>query len=68
MSGRSFLLELQDKFAELVNYDSVIPPIESIDFPGMCLQDAGNGVRAAEFASGFPAGISVGARYGSRLS
>jgi beta-glucosidase len=40
-----------------------IPPIERLGFPGMCLQDAGNGVRGTDFVNGYPSGIHVGARY-----
>lgn len=34
-----------------------------VGFPGLCLQDAGNGVRATDFVSGFPSGLHVGATY-----
>lgn len=40
-----------------------IPAIDSVDFPGLCLADAGQGVRATDFVSSFPSGIHVGARY-----
>lgn len=39
-----------------------IPPIERVGFPGMCLTDNGQGVRASDFVSGFASGIHVGAR------
>ena len=39
-----------------------IPPITRVNFPGLCLSDAGNGLRSADFVSGWPSGISVGAR------
>lgn len=39
-----------------------ILPIERIGFPGMCLADAGNGLRQGELSSTWPAGISVAAR------
>lgn len=39
-----------------------IPAIERAGFPGLCLNDAGQGVRATDFVSGFASGISVGAR------
>lgn len=38
-------------------------PIERLQFPGMCFQDAGQGVRATDFVSAWPAGIHMGARY-----
>lgn len=33
-----------------------------VGFPGLCLQDAGNGVRATDFVSGYPSGLHIGAR------
>lgn len=39
-----------------------IPAIDSIDFPGLCLNDAGQGVRNTDFVSSFPSGIHVAAR------
>ncbi|KAK8143401.1 hypothetical protein G3M48_007295 [Beauveria asiatica] len=36
--------------------------IPRLGFPGMCLNDAGNGVRASDNVSGFVSGIGVGAR------
>lgn len=40
-----------------------IPAITRLGFPGMCLHDAGNGVRATDFVNGYPASISLGSRY-----
>ena len=45
-----------------------IPPIPRLGFPGMCLHDAGNGVRATDFVNGYPASISLGSRYVSCAS
>lgn len=39
-----------------------IPAIQRLNFSGLCLQDAGNGVRAADFVSAWPSGLHVGAR------
>ncbi len=39
-----------------------IAGIPRLKFPGLCLNDAGNGVRATDNVSGFPSGIGVGAR------
>jgi beta-glucosidase len=39
-----------------------IPAIERLNFTGMCLNDAGNGIRGTDFASSFPSGIHMGAR------
>lgn len=41
-------------------------PIERLQFPGMCFQDAGQGVRATDFVSAWPAGLHIGARYVAR--
>jgi beta-glucosidase len=38
-----------------------IPPITRLGFPGLCMQDAGNGVRLADGVSGFSSGIHTGA-------
>lgn len=40
-----------------------IGAITRLGFPGLCLQDAGNGVRMADFVNSYPSGIHVGARY-----
>ncbi|KAH7378572.1 glycosyl hydrolase family 3 N terminal domain-containing protein [Cadophora sp. MPI-SDFR-AT-0126] len=45
-----------------------IPGIPRLDFPGMCLQDAGNGVRNTDFVNGYASGISVGASWNKRLA
>ena len=39
-----------------------IPEIKRLGFPGMCLSDAGNGLRATDFVSSFPSGIHAAAR------
>jgi beta-glucosidase len=39
-----------------------IPGVPRLGFEGLCLSDAGQGVRATDFVSGFASGISVGAR------
>ncbi|KAM3501832.1 hypothetical protein MY10362_005264 [Beauveria mimosiformis] len=41
-----------------------IANISRLGFPGMCLSDAGQGLRATDFVSSFPSGIHVGAREG----
>lgn len=40
-----------------------IPAIEHVGFPGMCLQDAGNGVRGTDFVNAYASGLHVGARF-----
>ena len=44
-----------------------IPPIKRLGFPGLCVSDAGNGLRNAEFVSSWPNGIHVAARYDSLI-
>tara|TARA_R110002060_G_scaffold53536_2_gene64177 strand:+ start:976 stop:1383 length:408 start_codon:yes stop_codon:yes gene_type:complete len=38
-----------------------IPPIERLGFKGLCLQDAGNGVRLADGVNAYDSGLHVGA-------
>ncbi|CAP96229.1 putative beta-glucosidase M [Penicillium chrysogenum] len=45
-----------------------IPAIARLGFPGMCLQDGPNGVRAADFVNGYPSGIHVGASWNKTLA
>jgi beta-glucosidase len=40
----------------------LIVGIPRLGFPGICLQDSGNGVRGTDFVSGYASGISVAAR------
>lgn len=42
--------------------------VPRLGWPGMCLQDAGAGVRAADLTSSFPSGIHVGAGWDRRLA
>ncbi|KAM0542563.1 hypothetical protein ACHAPJ_012734 [Fusarium lateritium] len=45
-----------------------IPGIARLGFPGLCLADAGNGVRDTDYVSSFPAGIHVGASWNPDLT
>lgn len=45
-----------------------IPPISRLNFTGLCLHDAGNGVRSADFVSSWPSGIHVGASWNKKLA
>ncbi|KAI0205827.1 beta-glucosidase M [Astrocystis sublimbata] len=45
-----------------------IAAIERMNFTGLCLTDAGQGVRATDFVSGFPSGIHVGASWNKALA
>ncbi|KAL1886965.1 hypothetical protein Cpir12675_006805 [Ceratocystis pirilliformis] len=45
-----------------------IAPVERVGFPGLCTDDAGNGLRNADFVSAWPSGIHVGASWNRNLS
>ncbi|ATY62465.1 Glycoside family 3 [Cordyceps militaris] len=45
-----------------------IAGIPRLKFPGLCLNDAGNGVRATDNVSGFASGIGVGASWNKDLA
>lgn len=45
-----------------------IAPITRVGFPGLCVQDASNGVRKAEFVSAWPGGVHVGASWNRDLT
>lgn len=45
-----------------------ISPVSSVGFPGMCLSDAGNGLRNTDFVSSWPSGIHVGASWNRDLA
>jgi beta-glucosidase len=42
----------------------MIAAIERVDFPGLCLQDAGHGVHNTDFVHSWPSNIHIGASYG----
>lgn len=42
--------------------------VPRLGWPGMCLQDAGNGVRAADLVNSYPSGIHAGASWDRRLA
>ncbi|KAG5979710.1 hypothetical protein E4U55_004849 [Claviceps digitariae] len=45
-----------------------IAPIPRLNFPGMCLSDAGNGLRGTDLVNAYPAGIHVGASWNKALT
>ncbi|KAK3685401.1 glycosyl hydrolase family 3 N terminal domain-containing protein [Podospora appendiculata] len=45
-----------------------IPAIPRVKFPGLCLSDAGNGLRGTDFVSAWPSGIHVGASWNKDLA
>ncbi|KAL1859028.1 glycoside hydrolase 3 [Diaporthe australafricana] len=42
--------------------------VPRLGWPGLCLQDAGNGVRGADLTSSYPSGIHVGASWDRNLT
>jgi beta-glucosidase len=42
--------------------------VPRLNWPGLCLSDAGNGLRATDFVNGWPSGIHVGASWNRDLS
>ena len=44
-----------------------IGPIASLNFSGLCLQDGPLGIRLADLASAFPAGLTAGASWDKDL-
>jgi hypothetical protein len=55
-------VNLTTGYAPTTGCSGMIQPIARFGFPGMCLTDAGNGVRNTDYVSAWPAGIHVGAR------
>ncbi|RSL40366.1 hypothetical protein CEP54_016139 [Fusarium duplospermum] len=53
---------------KLTSCQGRIAPIERLGFPGMCLADAGNGLRWGELTSMWPSGISVAASWNKDLA
>lgn len=45
-----------------------IASIDRVGFPGLCLSDAGNGLRSTDFVSSWPSGWSVGASFNRDLA
>ncbi|KAH8671312.1 glycoside hydrolase superfamily [Xylariales sp. PMI_506] len=45
-----------------------IQGIPRLNFSGLCLSDAGNGLRATDFVSGWPSGVHVGASWNKNLT
>lgn len=42
--------------------------VPRLDFPGLCLHDAGNGVRATDGVNAYASGISIGASWNASLA
>ncbi|KAH7121520.1 glycoside hydrolase family 3 protein [Dactylonectria macrodidyma] len=45
-----------------------IPAIDRLGFPGMCVSDAGQGLRGTDFVSSWPSGLHVGASWNKELT
>jgi hypothetical protein len=53
---------LQGNIASVpIDYDSENPEHRDRGFPGLCLEDSPLGVRFADFATAFPAGVNAAA-------
>ncbi|KAI1434079.1 glycoside hydrolase superfamily [Xylaria sp. CBS 124048] len=46
----------------------IIPAIPRVQFPGLCLSDAGNGPRTTDFVSSWTSGLGVGASWNRDLA
>ncbi|SRR6266536_3011527 len=42
--------------------------VPRLDWPGLCLSDAGNGLRGTDFVNGWPSGLHVGASWNRDLA
>ncbi|THZ67606.1 putative glycosyl hydrolase [Aureobasidium pullulans] len=51
-----------------VGCSGVSGSVPRLGFPGICLQDAGNGVRGTDMVNGYPAGIHAGAAWNRNLA
>lgn len=43
-------------------------PVKRLGFPGLCLHDAGNGVRLADGVNAYASGVSIGASWNTSLA
>lgn len=55
-------------YAEANGCSGNIYAIERLGFPGLCVTDAGNGVRATDFVNGYASGVHVGASWNKALT
>lgn len=55
-------------YAEENGCSGNIYAIERLGFPGLCVTDAGNGVRGTDFVNGYASGIHVGASWNKALT
>nr|AAA91297.1 beta-glucosidase [Kuraishia capsulata] len=46
----------------------MISDVPDVDFPGLCLQDAGNGVRGTDMVNAYASGLHVGASWNRQLA
>ncbi|ORX38353.1 beta-glucosidase [Kockovaella imperatae] len=67
-------LTLEEKVSLTAGYPSgtgcsgFLNPIDRLNFPGICVSDAGNGLRGTELVSSWPGGIHVGASWNRELA
>ncbi|RAL15781.1 beta-glucosidase [Aspergillus homomorphus CBS 101889] len=74
--AKSFVAQLTDE--EKVNFTAGystsngcsgnIPAVSRLGFPGLCVSDAGNGLRGTDFVNGWSSGIHVGASWNKTLA
>ncbi|KAF4471548.1 beta-glucosidase M [Fusarium albosuccineum] len=64
----NFTISIPTGEDKLTSCQGRIAPIERLGFPGMCLADAGNGLRFGELTSTWPSGISVATSWNKELS
>jgi len=49
-------------------YSGVTGSVLRLDWPGFCLSDAGNGLRATDLVNSWPSGLYVGASWNRNLA
>lgn len=59
---------LTSGYSEANGCSGNIYAIERLGFPGLCVTDAGHGVRATDFVNGYASGIHVGAAWNKALT
>jgi beta-glucosidase len=55
-------------FTPLTGCSGETGTVPRLNFPGLCLSDAGNGLRNTDFVNGYPSGLHVGAAWNRNLA
>lgn len=75
--ARSFLSQMSNEEKNNITYGfastntscgGTSGSVPRVGFPGLCLQDAGNGVRGTDMVNGYPSGLHVGASWNRDLA